>query len=265
VAADQAEKQLATGENVYGRAEMQHKLTHMARNSPYYKRNLAHICSFFVKGECTRGDSCPYRHEMPDHDPELNNQNIKDRYYGKNDPVANKLLGKINARSLVPPSDQSIKTLFISGVTPDITEQDFRNIFYPYGELTEVKIVPRNNSAFITYSLRAAAEKAAEKLYNNLVINDTTLKLAWGRSQILDANLTNVSQGSTPTTSSTSNDFFGISSIPTKDPDNNNNNTSTPKVVPSPSYAPPPPMPGYRPMYPSMNPSMFGTKTDRNK
>lgn len=40
-------------------------LKKLARNDPYYHRNRPHICSFFVKGECTRGDACPYRHEMP--------------------------------------------------------------------------------------------------------------------------------------------------------------------------------------------------------
>ena len=37
----------------------------MQRTTPYYKRNLPQICSFFVKGECKRGAECPYRHEMP--------------------------------------------------------------------------------------------------------------------------------------------------------------------------------------------------------
>ena len=33
----------------------------LARTTPYYKRNRPHICSFWVKGECTRGEECPYR------------------------------------------------------------------------------------------------------------------------------------------------------------------------------------------------------------
>ena len=40
-------------------------LLKMQRTTPYYKRNLPQICSFFVKGECKRGAECPYRHEMP--------------------------------------------------------------------------------------------------------------------------------------------------------------------------------------------------------
>jgi len=67
-------------------------LSKMARKAPYYRRNLPHICSFWVKGECKRGEECPYRHETPkDPDDPLSNQNIKDRYYGVNDPVAEKI------------------------------------------------------------------------------------------------------------------------------------------------------------------------------
>lgn len=37
-------------------------LKQLARTDPYYKRNRAKICSFFIKGECTRGSECPYRY-----------------------------------------------------------------------------------------------------------------------------------------------------------------------------------------------------------
>lgn len=36
-------------------------LSKLARTAPYYKRNRPHICSFWVKGECKRGEECPYR------------------------------------------------------------------------------------------------------------------------------------------------------------------------------------------------------------
>lgn len=70
-------------------------LARLARRAPYYRRNLPHICSFWVKGECRRGDECPYRHEMPtDPDDPMSKQSIKDRYHGTRDPVANRLLAK---------------------------------------------------------------------------------------------------------------------------------------------------------------------------
>ena len=36
-------------------------LMKLARTTPYYKRNRPHIFSFWVKGECKRGEECPYR------------------------------------------------------------------------------------------------------------------------------------------------------------------------------------------------------------
>jgi len=45
----------------YGKAKKNELLTKLQRTGPYYKRNRAHICSFFVRGECTRGKECPYR------------------------------------------------------------------------------------------------------------------------------------------------------------------------------------------------------------
>ncbi|KAF8402853.1 hypothetical protein HHK36_010944 [Tetracentron sinense] len=63
------------------------------RSAPYYERNQPRICSFYTRGECTRGAECPYRHEMPI-TGDLSQQNIQDRYHGVNDPVALKILNK---------------------------------------------------------------------------------------------------------------------------------------------------------------------------
>lgn len=71
----------------------------LGRSAPYFKRNEPHYCSFFLKGKCTRGSECPYKHEEPNHDPELQKQNFKDRYHGTNDSVAQKLLSKVNVPS----------------------------------------------------------------------------------------------------------------------------------------------------------------------
>ena len=88
-------------------------LKKLQRTEPYYKRNRQHICSFFVKGNCTRGAECPYRHEMPK-EGELSHQNLKDRYYGTNDPVARKMLAGPRAgggRQVGPPEDKTVVSL----------------------------------------------------------------------------------------------------------------------------------------------------------
>lgn len=98
----------------YGKADSAGRelLKRLARSDPGYKRNRPHICSFYAKGACNRGDECPYRHELPVEN-ELSHQNIKDRYHGTNDPVARKIMAKHAAESgLAPPLDQSIVSFY---------------------------------------------------------------------------------------------------------------------------------------------------------
>ncbi|KAM0682690.1 RNA binding motif protein 22 [Mitosporidium daphniae] len=62
-----------------------------------YRRNLPHVCSFYAKKECNRGDACPFRHQLDAHDEQLSDQKIKDRYFGTRDPVADKIIARENA------------------------------------------------------------------------------------------------------------------------------------------------------------------------
>jgi hypothetical protein len=54
-----------------------------------------------------------FSHEMPDDkDDPLAKQNVKDRYHGRNDPVARKMLsGYAATKNLIPPEDQSVVRL----------------------------------------------------------------------------------------------------------------------------------------------------------
>ncbi|XP_047981213.1 zinc finger CCCH domain-containing protein 40-like [Salvia hispanica] len=170
-------------ESSFGKARPNDTILKLQRTTPYYKRNRAHVCSFYVRGQCTRGPECPYRHEMPV-EGELSQQNIKDRYYGVNDPVAMKLLSKAGEMpSLEPPDDESIRTLYVGGLDARITEQDLRDNFYAHGEIESVKMVLQRACAFVTYTTREGAEKAAEELANKLVIKGLRMKLLWGRPQ----------------------------------------------------------------------------------
>lgn len=69
---DQFNKNLDTVSLPYEELKNHPLLEKLRRRDPgSYSRNKPHICSFFVKGTCTRGEECPYRHEMPDDDKEL--------------------------------------------------------------------------------------------------------------------------------------------------------------------------------------------------
>ncbi|KAH0883564.1 hypothetical protein HID58_059660 [Brassica napus] len=51
-------------ESSFGKIRPNDTIGIIQRTTPHYKRNRAHICSFYIRGECTKGDECPYRHEM---------------------------------------------------------------------------------------------------------------------------------------------------------------------------------------------------------
>ncbi|ESQ51468.1 hypothetical protein EUTSA_v10016591mg [Eutrema salsugineum] len=233
-------------ESSFGKIRPNDTIRMLQRTTPYYKRNRAHICSFFIRGECTRGAECPYRHEMPE-TGELSQQNIKDRYYGVNDPVALKLLGKAGEMgTLESPEDQSIKTLYVGGLNSRVLEQDIRDQFYAYGEIESIRILAEKACAFVTYTTREGAEKAAEELSNKLVVNGQRLKLTWGRPQ-----------------------------VPKTDPEGGSGGAAhsglLPRAVISQQHNQPPPMQPYymhppppqpphqdRPFYPSMDPQRMG-------
>lgn len=176
---------LMPAEAAGGKMALAHQtLKRMSHSTPYYERNKAKICSFWVKGECKRGEECPYRHEMPfDPNDPLSKQNFKDRYYGVSDPVAEKMLKRQQSRrEIEPPSDPTITTLFLGGVTAggDVTDKDIRDYFYQFGEIKKVDMKPRINSAFVEFATREAAEVAILASLD-LTIKGSKLKVMWSR------------------------------------------------------------------------------------
>jgi len=98
------------------------------------KRNAAHVCSFFVKGNCNRGVTCPYRHtNITDQDLESLkkgngsiDEKIRERFNGINDPIAKKIMDKIEEKTKLPtpPEDKSVSTLFLGNISSEeITEE----------------------------------------------------------------------------------------------------------------------------------------------
>jgi pre-mRNA-splicing factor RBM22/SLT11 len=208
-------------------------LSQLQRSGPMYNRNKAKICSFFVKGCCTRGSECPFRHELPQEahkDQSLAKQNIKDRYHGVNDPVAAKMLAKVRkAPSLTDfPEDGSICTLYVGGIPETLTEQDLLDYFYTYGEVRAIRKSSAKRCAFVTFATRLMTEEAASAhAGKGLQIKGSRLKLMWGRPR--------------PNQQETN-----------KRPYMENNRTTSQQEVP------PPVAQGSMP-YPSMDPSLMGS------
>jgi len=159
-------------------------LMKLKRDAPNYKRNLSPVCTFFIRGQCNRGKECPFRHEMPA-DNDLTEQNIKDRYYGVNDPVAEKILERAEKfPKTTPPEDPSITTLYVGALPDDVTEEDLRDQFYAYGELASVRVVPAKKCGFVTYASRDDAERTMEALETRLAIKGMPCTLMWSKPQV---------------------------------------------------------------------------------
>ncbi|WKY04018.1 hypothetical protein Q1695_005194 [Nippostrongylus brasiliensis] len=120
-------------------------LKRLARTAPYYKRNAPHICSFYVKGECKRGEECPYRHEKP------------------SDPT----------------------TLYVGNLGPagQITQKDLNDYFYQFGDIRSLRLLEAKSCAFIQFTTRESCEMAAERSFNKLFLKGRRLVIRWGQPQ----------------------------------------------------------------------------------
>ena len=65
------------------------------------------------------------RHEMPtDRADPLAHQNIRDRFYGQDDPVAAKMMDRQGQMpTLEPPEDDEITSLWLGNMSEDITPE----------------------------------------------------------------------------------------------------------------------------------------------
>jgi len=197
----QQERLLEQGQNAVGDAnQLAHaQLQSMARMEPRYERNMAKLCSFFARGECNRGDNCPFRHEMPtDRNDPMAKQNTKDRFFGTNDPVAGKLFARMKRKE-----DEQRKanggdgddkedgfeharaTLYVrfqgDGPWPSMTEEAIRDQFYSFGEIVSVRAQTDKGQAFVEFTQPEATELAIMSM-NRQTLLDHPIMVAWARA-----------------------------------------------------------------------------------
>ena len=219
----QQERALAQGQSANTPNALAHaKLSDMARMEPRYERNLPKLCSFFAKGECDRGSKCPFRHEMPkDRNDPMAQQNTKDRFYGTNDPVGKKIIGKQKRREFVEQKkdqandyERATATLYWRYVGdapyPPTTEADVRDQFYAFGEIVAVRLQADKGQAFVEYTQPEAAELAIASM-NRKMLLERKIHVAWARAP---------KRGDTEGGGGNGNGG-----------NNNNNNSNAPKVV----------------------------------
>ncbi|VDN38680.1 unnamed protein product, partial [Dibothriocephalus latus] len=129
-------------------------LLKLARTTPYYRRNRPHICSFWVSVGVARNVRTDMQ-KPTDPDDLLSEKNLRDPYYGQDDHVAAKLLSK---------------------------NCYLRDHFYQFGELRPVSVHHNQHCAFLHFTPRESAERAAERIYDRLIQWGHRLTVNWGKS-----------------------------------------------------------------------------------
>lgn len=83
-----------------------------------------------------------FRHEVPEKN-ELSKQNIQDRYFGNNDPVARKILaGHAEQQGLKPPEDESVVR------SPHIPVESFDGLIYNPDVVIPILIASVSNGGY---------------------------------------------------------------------------------------------------------------------
>lgn len=169
------------------------KLQEMAQMEPRYERNLPKLCSFYARGECNRGATCPFRHEFPrDRDDPVAKQNTKDRFFGTHDPVANKILGRKRKMEQQEEKQQEEDGYNKARATvylrfqgeppfPVLSEQAVRDFFYAYGEIVSVRVQSEKGQGFVEYTQPEAAQLAIARTHRKDLLG-RSLHVAWARA-----------------------------------------------------------------------------------
>nr|POF13267.1 pre-mrna-splicing factor slt11 [Quercus suber] len=87
---------------------------------------------------------------------------------------------------ILPPADQNITSLFVTGVEDDLPEHEIRTFFQQHGALRSLVCSHRSHCAFVNYIDRSSAEAAAAACQGRAVVKGVPLRVQWGRPKPLD-------------------------------------------------------------------------------
>lgn len=93
----------------------------------------------------------------------------------------------IRPEDILPPRDQSITSLFVTGVEDDLPEHAIRTHFTQYGALRSLVCSHRSHCAFINYMSRESAEQAAAACQGKAIVQSVPLRVQWGKPKPLDS------------------------------------------------------------------------------
>jgi pre-mRNA-splicing factor RBM22/SLT11 len=106
------------------------------------------------------------------------------------------ILSLLQRSEVTAPADSTITTLWVGGVESNIESADLMDIFYAFGHVVSLRLVPASRSlshsvlpcphcsrcAFVQYAERSQAEYAARQLQGSLTVKGRPLTLTWAQA-----------------------------------------------------------------------------------
>ncbi|CCD25491.1 Ngr1p NDAI_0F01720 [Naumovozyma dairenensis CBS 421] len=78
-------------------------------------------------------------------------------------------------------SNSKNSTIFVGGLSTDVSEQELNELFRPFGEIMDVKIPLGKKCGFVTFKRRIDA-KAAIKGLHGFLVRGCPIRLSWGKT-----------------------------------------------------------------------------------
>ncbi|GLT74828.1 hypothetical protein SLA2020_465980 [Shorea laevis] len=81
------------------------------------------------------------------------------------------------------PADNDINntTIFISNLDPNVTEEELKQLFTPFGDISYVKIPVAKGCGFIQFVTRTSAEEAIRRM-DGQIIGTQVVRISWGKN-----------------------------------------------------------------------------------
>jgi RNA recognition motif-containing protein len=93
------------------------------------------------------------------------------------------MMSKLKDKAKVAPG-ADVKTIWIGNLLPDVKDDDVHGLFYAFGEIANVKVIPSQNMAFVEYTTHESAKAAiTQSAASPPIIGGRPVKVDWAKPQ----------------------------------------------------------------------------------
>eukprot|EP00743_Colponemidia_sp_Colp-15_P005953 GILK01006399.1.p1 GENE.GILK01006399.1~~GILK01006399.1.p1 ORF type:complete len:451 (-),score=67.19 GILK01006399.1:169-1491(-) len=138
----------------------------------------AYFCVHFARGACALGPECNYLHRLPTIEDNnrmnmLNDVFGRDRHATHRDDMGG--AGNFNKES----TTLYIGELRLGGLDEDKVYQSLHRHFSEWGEIDNIRVIPRKAIAFVRYKIRVSAEFAKVAMADQSLDHDEMINVRW--------------------------------------------------------------------------------------